>query len=62
MPSWGNWRSVALSTTFSCVALTKVVGRGLVFHNTTDVLTKPVPVTVIVVAGLPGGRMRGAID
>jgi len=33
-----------------------------VFHNTTDVLTKPVPVTVIVVAGLPGGRIRGAID
>ncbi len=55
-------KSAALSVTLSWAALTKVVGRGVPFHNTTDDEINPEPIMMIVVAGLPGGRIRGEID
>jgi hypothetical protein len=42
------------------VALITVVGRGDPFHNTTELASNPVPVTVIVAAA-PGGTTRGDI-
>ena len=52
-------RLAAVITAVSCVALTKVVASGTPFRLTTDPATKPVPVMVTVVAGLPAGAEFG---
>ena len=52
---------MAVKATVSLVALITVVGRGDPFHNTTELASNPVPVTVIVAAA-PGGTTRGDID
>jgi hypothetical protein len=52
----GNAVSAAVIAAVSCVALTKVVGRGEPFQLTTSPLTKLVPLTVSVKpAGLQNG-------
>lgn len=45
----------------NCVALIKVVVLLVPFHCTTEVETKPVPVTVTVVALLPAGTEVGFV-
>ena len=47
-------RSEALSDTVNVVALTKVVGRGEVFHRAAEFDSKPVPV-IVTLAATPGG-------
>jgi hypothetical protein len=44
----------------STVALTTVVGRFAPFHKTTELASNPVPV-IVMVAGVPGGTIRGEI-
>src|SRR2546423_5097649 len=51
--------SAAAMAAVSCVALTKVVVRVAPFHLTVLPLTKPVPVTVSVKAGLPADVLVG---
>ena len=51
--------SLAKIAAFNCVALTKVVVRGLPAHSTVEPETKFVPVTVSVKAAAPAVRTRG---
>jgi hypothetical protein len=53
-------RSAAVRATCNTVVLTTMVGRGDAFHNTTELDSNPVPV-IVIVAGLPGGTIRGEI-
>ena len=41
------------------MALTKVVVRGVLFNDTIPPLTKPVPVTINVIVGLPAVTVAG---
>ena len=52
---------LAATCAVNSVALTKVVGKGAVFHCTTALATKPVPVTVSVKAALPAVAALGLI-
>jgi hypothetical protein len=52
--------SAALIAAPSCVALTKVVVRGLPFQSTREAATKPLPVTVRVNAAAPAVAELGA--
>jgi len=47
--------SAAGMTAVNCVGLTKVVVMGIALKSAVDVLTKLVPVRVMVVLGLPAG-------
>lgn len=53
-------KSAALSCTCSVVPLTKLVARGVPFQRTTELVSNPVPINVIVAAA-PGGTLRGEI-
>jgi hypothetical protein len=52
------WRSFAVSVTCRVVLFTKVVGRSVPLYSTTELASKPLPVTVTV-AGAPCGTLRG---
>src|SRR4030081_3928503 len=51
-------RSAAVSTTWSVVPLTKVVGRASPLYITKEFASNPLPLTVMV-AGTPWGTLRG---
>jgi hypothetical protein len=51
--------SLAKITAVNCVALTKVVARPLLFHCTTELETKLVPLTVRLKAGPPAAVLEG---
>lgn len=51
--------SEAPTAAVSCELLTKVVGRGLLFQFTTELETKPLPVTVNVNPAPPGTALAG---
>ncbi len=51
--------SEARTVAFTCVALRKVVERGLPFHFTTELERKPTPFTVSVNCELPGVVLAG---
>ena len=55
----GNSISRAEMVAVSWLPLTKIVGRGLPFHLTTEPGTKPVPFTVSVKSGPPGATAVG---
>lgn len=51
--------SFALRVARSCVVLSNCVGRGEPFQSTTELLKKPAPLTVILVAPLPAVKVSG---
>jgi len=53
---------VSGTTAVNCVLETKVVVSGLPFHTTWLPVTKPVPLAVSVIAGLPLKAVFGSID
>jgi hypothetical protein len=60
-PTLAFCRSAALKTTCNVVTLTKVVVRADPFHNTTELASKPVPVSTMVAAA-PAATSLGEID
>jgi hypothetical protein len=55
-------RNFASTLAVNCVFETKVVGNDVPFHTTWLVLTKPVPLAVNVIVGLPLNAVFGLID
>jgi hypothetical protein len=60
-PTLAFCRSAAIKTTCNVVALTKVVVRADPFHNTTELASKPVPMSAMVAAA-PAATSLGEID
>jgi hypothetical protein len=60
-PALTFFRSVALSATCNVVGLTNAVVRGEPFHCTTEFVSKPLPVSVIV-AAWPAGTILGEME